>query len=76
MIKEQSQNVKDEFTRRLGKFVQVILRLTTRKNAKDYTLLNPEGSLAPDYFKKDLPKTIKDALGKTAEKLSEKMKLR
>ena len=49
-------DIKDEFIRKLGKYGQVIVTLTTRKNAKEYTLLNPDGSLAPDYFKKNFPK--------------------
>ena len=43
--------------------------MARKKDAKTYTLLNPDGSLAPDYYKKTFSQSIKDALGKTVEEL-------
>ena len=47
------------------------MKSIARKDGKTYTLLNPDGSLAPDYYKKSFLETIKKALGLTAEQIIE-----
>ena len=60
---------KAKFTVKLDFFDNVIARLIKKDKAAEYVILNEDGTLAKDYYKKKFPDTIKEGLSKTREEI-------